>query len=145
VALLVTEALYSPSVNSTHVDRNDDWVAVSADADWLDGDLEAFTKPTIFPEGGINATRVEVVLTAFCDAVFTATHGQRRDIRAIGGSSMPTSMVHAMADPELGRIVVFRVPAEESTEVRLVLPRTTERMVSALAELAELERRFQNA
>ncbi|MDQ1442462.1 MAG: hypothetical protein QOG97_2690, partial [Acidimicrobiaceae bacterium] len=85
VALLVTEAMYSPSVNSVDVDRNGDWVAVSAEADWLDGDLEAFTKPTVFPEGGTNATRAEVVLTAFCEAVFTASHGQRSDIRAVGG------------------------------------------------------------
>jgi hypothetical protein len=144
VALLVTEAMYSPSVNSVDVDRNGDWVAVSAEADWLDGDLEAFAKPTVFPEGGTNATRAEVVLTAFCEAVFTASHGQRSDIRAVGGKSMPAPMVEALANPELGRIVVFRVATDEP-EVRTAMPRTTGRMAIALAELAELERKFQNA
>lgn len=145
VGLLVAEALQSPLVGTTEVHRVDDWIAVSADGDWLGGDLEAFTKPTPYPEGGTNATRVEVVLTAFCEAVFTASRGQRSDIRALGENSMPASMSDALRDPERGRVVVFRLPPAEHPERQAALPRTTGQMAIRLADLPEREGRFQDA
>lgn len=145
VGLLVAEALHSPLVRSTEVHHHDDWVAVSADADWLDGDLEGFTKPTAFPEGGTNATRVEVLLTAFCDAVFTATGGSRSDIHAVGEGAMPPSMADALANPRFGRIIVFRIPEPGYRTVQAAVPRTTERIANALAAFPDLERRFQDA
>ena len=69
IGLLIREAVSSEGVTSTWTSRLDHWIAIGADADWLDGNAEAFAKPTHFIEGGQNATRVEVVLTAFCDAV----------------------------------------------------------------------------
>lgn len=145
IGLLVSEILQSPLVRDTHVRQVDGWVAVSADADWLDGDLEAFTKPTLYPEGGTNATRVEVLFTAFCDAVLTASNGQRSDIRTVGENSMPPSMVEALADQELGRVIVFLVPPTENVEVPTTVSRNTDRMAHALAGFPERKRQFQNA
>lgn len=145
VGLLVAEAVRSPLVRSTEVHHVDDWIAVSADADWLDGDLEAFTKPTPYPAGGTNATRVEVLLTAFCEAVFTASRGQRSDIRAVGEKSIPHSMIDALLNPERVRVVVFRIPAAEHQQVQAALPRTAERMATAIAAFPQRERRFQHA
>jgi hypothetical protein len=141
----VAEALQSPLVGNTEVHRVDDWIAVTADADWLDGDLEAFTKPTPYREGGTNATRVEVLLTAFCEAVFTASRGQRRDIRTLGENSMPTSIIDALLNPESGRVVVFRRPPAEHSEVQSALPRTAGKMATVIADHPERARLFQRA
>ncbi|MDQ6948823.1 MAG: hypothetical protein M3256_21835 [Actinomycetota bacterium] len=145
VGLLLTEVLQSPLTREAQVLHVDDWVAVSSDADWLEGDLEAFTKPTVYRAGGTNATRVEVVLTAFCDAVVTATREQRNEIRTVGEKSMPLSVVEMLAEPPAGRVIVFRVPSTNEPDIESVVPRTTDRMARALATIEDRARQFQHA
>jgi hypothetical protein len=92
IGLLTREAVSSELVTATWTTKLDGWIAVGADADWLDGNTEAFAKPTYFPAGGQNATRVEALLTTFCDSVFTSSRGNRDDVRTLGGSKMPILM-----------------------------------------------------
>jgi hypothetical protein len=96
IQLLIAEASLSALVKRAQFEREGQWVAVTADGDWLEGDLEAFTKPTVFPDGGVNATRMEVVLTAFCDAVLTAEHGKRSGNQS-GVVARSARMVHHCA------------------------------------------------
>jgi hypothetical protein len=115
VGLLVTEILYSGVRGSTEIRQVDAWTTISNESDWLAGDLEAFVKLTPFPAGGVNATRVEALLTAFCDSVLTASQGQRHDIRSLGASALPTTVGADLADARHGRIVAFRVHKAPST------------------------------
>jgi len=68
------------------VRRQEDWVAVSADMDWLSSDVASFFAPVTYLEGGPNSSRVEVVLTAFCDAVVTATQDGALEISSAPGA-----------------------------------------------------------
>lgn len=145
VGLLIAEAYLSSRVGDAKVARVGDWVTVTADADWLNGDLEAFTKPTAFPEGGTNATRVEALLTAYCDAVVTASRGRRSDIRTLGEHLMPSPVVESLKNKDLGRVIVFRVPSKTDRRAQSSVPRTTERLARALAQLPDREREFQHA
>jgi hypothetical protein len=106
IGLLVREAVNSERVTATWTSELDNWVAVGADADWLDGNESPFSKPTHFPEGGQNATRIEVLLTTFCDAVFTSSRGNRDDVRTLGRSKMPSAMAEYLASREIPRVVV---------------------------------------
>jgi hypothetical protein len=74
LALLVEEATRG-GAQSIHVEQSDRWVGVSADVDWLSGDLRPFYAPVSYHEGGRNSARAEVALTAFCDAVVTGEGG----------------------------------------------------------------------
>lgn len=90
------------------VATEDEWIIVTADADWLDGDVAAFTSPQLDPRGGPNSTRFEVALVAFCQAVVTAAPGDR--VR-----SWPEGMAGSVPNDwftTTGRIIAF-VPPEE--------------------------------
>lgn len=113
ISLLVREASLSPRVTQARVVKDGPWTAVTADGDWLAGDLRAFSTPTPFPEGGVNATRVEILLTAFCDTVATAARGRRDDIELARSQEMPDSMSAALTDSGEGRVIVFRSPIAE--------------------------------
>ena len=111
--LLRREAESSPAVTEVNVEAYESgWFAVFADGDWLDGDLGPFTALTFFPEGGINSTRVEIVLTAFCTDVLTATGGMIEMCSAgllAEPEALPAEISDLLlADPALGRVVVFR-------------------------------------
>ena len=113
ISLLVREASLSPQVTQASVLKDGPWTAVTANGDWLAGDLRAFSTPTPFPEGGVNATRVEILLTAFCDTVATAARGRRDDIELARAREIPDSMSAALADSGEGRVIVFRSPIVE--------------------------------
>lgn len=110
ISLLVREAFLSPRVTQARVLKDGPWTAVTANGDWLAGDLSAFWTPTPFPEGGVNATRVEILLTAFCDTVATAAQGHRDDIEVARSREIPDSMSAALTDSGEGRVIVFRSP-----------------------------------
>ncbi len=141
VSLLVREALLSSHVTRAWAQKDGPWTAVTADGDWLAGDLRSFSTPTPFPEGGVNAMRVEVLLTAFCDTVATAAQGRRDDIESARRQEMPDSMRTALEDTGEGRVIVFRSRLGRSatgTVISLtndIFPRV--RMDNALRRLEE--------
>lgn len=115
VSLLMHEAMLSARVSRARFEKEPSWTAVTADGDWLAGDLRPFSVPTPFPEGGVNAIRAEVLLTAFCDAVVTTASGRRDDIELAPPLEMPPSMTTALAANDGGRVIVFRSPGPENT------------------------------
>lgn len=114
-ALLIIEAASSDRVTSARFESDGEWTAVTADGDWLAGDLRAFSTPTPFPESGVNTIRVEILLTAFCDTVVTAAGGRRDDLNSARSREMPESMSRALMDANAGRVMVFRSPGAEQS------------------------------
>lgn len=122
ISLLVREALFSPVVTQAEVRTDGFWTSVTADGDWLGGDLRSFATPTPFPEGGVNAMRSEVLLTAFCDSVATAAHGPVDYIDSARSQQMPISMVRCLDQPGEGRVIVFHSPHHELTATGVISP-----------------------
>jgi hypothetical protein len=145
IGLLVREAVNSERVTATWTLEVDGWVAVGADADWLDGNVEAFAKPTHFPEGGQNATRVESLLTTFCDAVFTSSRGNRDDVRALGRSHMPPTIARYLANPDVPRVVVFRSPSRTQLRYKLTPQQMSPWLELAIRSMPHRDREFVNA
>jgi hypothetical protein len=145
ISLLVREAVNSERVAATWTSEVDGWVAVGADADWLDGNPEAFAKPTHFPELGQNATRIEALLTTFCDAVFTSSRGNRDDVRTIGRSQMPPAMAEYLANPDMPRVIVFRSPANDRLRYKLNSRQMSPWLEQAIATMPSRDREFTNA
>jgi hypothetical protein len=110
-SLLVREALFSDRVTQAWTRKDGRWTAVIADGDWLEGDSRAFSVPTPFPESGVNAIRVEVLLTAFCDTVVTAAAGREDHLQSAAVREMPQSMTDRLNDTDSGRVIVFHAPA----------------------------------
>jgi hypothetical protein len=115
VAHLVEEATRA-GARSVYVRRDGDWISVSADQDWLGGDVAAFFAPMSYPEGGPNSARVEVALTAFCDAVVTAEGGDRFYQVKSPPEDRAGELVDLLRPPEIGRMVAFLPPAAWGTE-----------------------------
>lgn len=113
--LLIREAALSPAVRSANFATDGAWTVIAADGDWLDGDLRAFSTPTPFPESGVNAIRVEVLLTAFCDTVATRAGDRRDDINSARSSEMPEIAVGALLERGKGRVIVFRAPEAQAS------------------------------
>ena len=109
ISLLVEEAARG-GASAVDVRRDDGWVTVSADVDWLAGDVAAFFAPLSYPEGGRNSSRVEVVLTAFCDAVVTFTDSIF-EVKSSAGIPEHERRVPEMP-PTSGRTIAFLPPAE---------------------------------
>jgi uncharacterized protein YlzI (FlbEa/FlbD family) len=66
-------------VDDLDVQAVDGWWVVASKRDWLPAEgegLPAFTRFLRFPEAGVNASRLEVLLTAFSDVVVTAMDGK---------------------------------------------------------------------
>jgi hypothetical protein len=143
--LLMTEVFHSPYVKRAQFEREGDWIAIASDGDWLEGDLEAFSKPTVFAEAGVNSTRVEVLLTAFCDGVLTSAHGNRRDVRTVGLHDLPERVEQMLSDVNLGRVVAFRAPPSQDEEHAAVQRESSELIGRLLNSLEEREHRFQHA
>jgi hypothetical protein len=144
IGLLIREAVSSGNVTSTWTSKLGNWIAVGADADWLDGSAEAFAKPTQFPKGGQNATRVEVLLTTFCDAVFTSSRGNRDDVRSLGRSTMPLPMAEFLDNSEIPRVIVFQSPANGKVHHERDARRMSPWLEQAIATLPERDREFEN-
>jgi hypothetical protein len=111
--LLADEALRSGAETVT-VRRQGDWFSVEADRDWLRGDLAAFFTPQSYAAGGRNSTRVEVVLTAFCSAVITATDDGVHEVSSSPDSNLRLQDLQIPSTPT-GRVVAFLPPALERT------------------------------
>jgi hypothetical protein len=107
--LLADEALRSGAQTVT-VRRQGDWFSIEADRDWLQGDLAAFFTPQSYAEGGRNSTRVEVVLTAFCSAVVTATDDGVHEVSSSPDSNLRLQDLQIPSAPT-GRVVAFLPPA----------------------------------
>jgi hypothetical protein len=107
-ALLLTDAPVT-------VFRKQGWWIVAGEADWMEGlaggsvtDLFAHLVP--FPQAGVNSMHAEVLLTAFADAVLTATGCAARVIK--GTVSQEDAIWEAMkANPRWQRVVAFRLDA----------------------------------
>jgi hypothetical protein len=66
-------------VTSVSVEVINGWYCLSADGDWLPSDergLRAFTQLLHLPEAGVNASRSEVLLTAFAKVVLTSRESE---------------------------------------------------------------------
>lgn len=64
-------------VHKLQVEESDGWWVVAASRDWLppEGELRVFTEVVHFPEWGVNASRPEILLTAFARVVLTSHDG----------------------------------------------------------------------
>ena len=145
VALLQTEALLSSPIRQMQLMRVGGWIVLTGDVDWLRGDLEPFTSPTIFEEGGPNSTRVEVLLTAFCDAVSTASYGQRSDVRAIGQRDMPALVTAALDRQDVARTIAFQIPGPDIPTSTGEFPMATTRIIGAVRGFEDRVREFEYA
>lgn len=108
VARLVDEAMRA-GAQCVQVRREGDWISVSADQDWLQGDLTPFYAPVSYPEGGPNSSRVEVALTAFCDAVIT-DDGRDHYFEVKSWSEGQAPITEALLPPDIRRMVAFLPP-----------------------------------
>lgn len=142
-ALLVAEALRGGAGTVT-VEHEGEWVVVDADEDWLEGDLASFVSPQIDRAAGVNSSRIEVALVAFCKAVVTATatEGVRSwPPSAVGAVpeewSAPSGRVLAFLPPEEPRIEGDQGPKDQSRRprLRLVPNRGEAEIASALEKL----------
>jgi hypothetical protein len=113
LALLTDEAVQHGSVD-LFVQQIDDWWVLASSHDWLEGDLSAYFSPVPDPARGPNTSRVEVLLTAFCRSVWTATSGQSFDISR---TVLPPERVRAVLETaSWARVVAFRPPAASARE-----------------------------
>lgn len=113
---------------------NGSWVAVSADVDWLGGDVAAFYAPISYPEAGRNSSRVEVVLTAFCDGVATAV-GEEDALEIFAAASLSTSIVEEFWTrfPH-GRWILFKPPLETVEHPDAVVSKSQQRPLLRLVQ-----------
>lgn len=108
VSLLVQEALRG-GASAVDFRRLGDWMKFEADVDWLKGDVAAFFAPLSYHEGGRNSSRVEVVLTAFCEAVVTVADTVF-EVKSSAEVAAHTSDLPEIG-PVKGRAIIFLPPA----------------------------------
>jgi hypothetical protein len=107
IALLADEAV-SHGASDFAVQMFDGcWVVQSA-RDWLDGDDSAFFSLVPDPGRGSNSSRVEILLTVFCQAVWTGRAGDVFDLKAT--IAAPDELAEVLANPEFGRVIAFIPP-----------------------------------
>jgi hypothetical protein len=114
LALLTDEAVAHGS-GDLHVERIDDWWLVASSNDWLDGDIGAFFSPVPDPVAGTNTSRVEVLLTAFCGKVWTASSGEPFDI--LPGGFLPDAVRNVLEAKQWARVVAFLPPAAPEVSI----------------------------
>jgi hypothetical protein len=114
ISLLVEEATRA-GARHVEVRHEDEWFGVTADTDWLAGDLAAFFAPLSYPEGGRNSSRVEVALTAFCDGVVTGANGGVLHEVKSSRESPHHDLRFPWETPTEGRLVAFLPPVESRT------------------------------
>jgi hypothetical protein len=105
LALLASEAT-ALGATDVHVRHVAGWWTLAATTDWLGGRTDAFTALASDPALGPNTTYVEVLLTAFCPDVWTATGGTAAPVTA--GTDLPDGVRAVLTDPAYGRVVAFR-------------------------------------
>jgi hypothetical protein len=110
ISLLVEEAARG-GASAVDIRRQGAWVTIAADVDWLAGDVAPFFAPLSYPEGGRNSSRVEVVLTAFCDAVVTFAGDIIFEVKSSAEVPAHTQVVPEVG-PTQGRAIAFLPPAE---------------------------------
>ena len=113
LALLTDEAVAHGS-SELHVENIGGWWLVASSSDWLQGDIGAFFSLVPDPVGGPNTSRVEVLLTAFCRSVWTASSGEVFDVLAAG--ELPDEVRHVLGQKRWARVVAFLPPTEGTTE-----------------------------
>jgi hypothetical protein len=109
VTLLIREAKLA-GANSVAVTEDRDWVAVSADVDWLEGDITSFKVLTSYPEGGPNSARIETAIAAFCPGVATRAGTELVDVVRSQETGVQIEQV-MLTIPIAGRIVAFLPPS----------------------------------
>jgi hypothetical protein len=114
------------------------WWLVAADRDWLHGDTSAFLRLVPLPGDDANASRVEVLLYAFCPVVVTAVRGDVFRIRDAAGAVPPTDLVRSLADQDVGRAILFKEPTSRgSSPVPETAGHRSDRVETAHRTLAE--------
>jgi hypothetical protein len=112
IALLMDEALAHGS-KEVAVRQIDGWWTVTSAEDWLGDDLAAFYALVPDPSRGVNTSRIEVVLTAFCESVWTSARGA---VRQVAGTVAPPPLVAELLDDEsFSRAIAFLPPADPHT------------------------------
>lgn len=147
VGRLIAE-IVGDDVDEVSVARRQGWVVISADRDWLGGDIGPFRFPSRQERAGPNSTRFEVALTAFTQAVVTASGGRVDWISPAAGRALPPNVNAALTDWSSGRVVAFLPPAEprRQREEHVVGEDTRERpMLRLLSGFAEKAKRFDRA
>ena len=101
-ALLLAREALQAGAQSVEVVRAGSWVVVHSPSDWLGKDAPtSFHRIVPFPQGGDNAMRMEILTTAFTEAVITKVDGK---VEEIIGAADP-SILEGYA--ERGRAVAF--------------------------------------
>jgi hypothetical protein len=96
------------------------WV-IDSTHDWLNCDLASFFAIVSDPERGPNTSRVAILLTAFCEGVWTSHSGKTRGIS--GKVAPPAEVSRLLADGSRGRVVAFRPPSTEASQSEPRKPR----------------------
>jgi hypothetical protein len=107
---LVAEVLALGAADVT-VERRGEWWIVSSSFNWFLSDQSAdeqVRRIVPLPEVGPNASRVEVVLVAFAEAVATREAGLTW--KSLTGPGLPTD-IEEHGVTKVGRAVAFRFPA----------------------------------
>jgi hypothetical protein len=97
------------------VERHEDWWIVSSTLDWFLSDQspeQQVRKLIPLPQVGPNASRVEVVILAFSEAV--ATRGGDRSWRVLAGPEV-AAFVEQASSAKAGRAVAFRFATSSSS------------------------------
>jgi hypothetical protein len=107
LGLLVSEAT-ALGADDVAVRQAGGWWTVASTHDWLGGSTDAFAALVSDPALGPNTSFVEVLLTAFCPDVWTASGGEAYEVTATG--EPPVAVREVLGRAEHGRVVAFRVP-----------------------------------
>jgi hypothetical protein len=143
VALLTAEALAAGATSFSARQVGEFWVLESPH-DWLDGDIAAFYSLTPDPAQGPNTSRVEIVLTAFCATVWTASPGRTHEV--VGRATEPTDLVDLFANMPKGRIIAFVPPTHTTnSEHKEPEPVVAGRPRLRLVEAEDLSERYDDA
>ena len=143
IALLTDEALAHGS-HDLLVRELQGWWLLASLHDWLDGDMAAFFSPVPDPTRGQNMSRVEVVLTAFCHTVWTASSGASMPVA--GGAEPPEEARAMLESATWQRVIAFLPPAvsqqsgsthEGQRHLQLVTDDLSSRYDEAMAALPE--------
>jgi uncharacterized protein YlzI (FlbEa/FlbD family) len=97
-------------VEDLDVQEVDVWWIIASEREWLPTEGEgllAFTRFLHFPEAGVNASRLEVLLTAFSDVVVTALDGKITVVLDKVGRAQEAITTFADRLARSGRVIVF--------------------------------------
>lgn len=86
----------------------DDWHVVKGDHDWFPSEANPFERLLAFPEAGVNASRLEVVLPVFAATVVTSLDGAVSVVVDRAGLAREVRRRFADLLAQPGRVIIFR-------------------------------------